>query len=380
MVAGHYFWWFLCLFQHRLCQSVVVLDDWVLPSVVNKGDKVDLRCNYNMRGEELYSLKWYRDNVEFYRYIPSEVPSLTVFVMPGLEVLDYSSPTHIVLNNVVADTSGHFKCEVSAGPPRFTTAARTTQLQIVDLPTSGPQIYGLNPSYRLGETLNLTCESGPSSPPTKLRWFINSSPLPADSHMISRKEPVFPLLDKRAISRSILLLPLTEDVVPLEVECRSTVREFYRESVRKEVRVRGARGRHHRRRSSTPHPPPSIFASSASSLSPSTLVLLIMISAVLLVQSPTCSVTTKILSMFAFSPTVKRHLITLKANLNLDRKTFFEASSTSTINWKNHLLAMVLAGEESQRSCLTTQEILLKRQHPLTPQTTPAGFSLLVMT
>ena len=28
-----------------------------------------------------------------------------------------------------------------------------------------------------------------------------------------------------------------EDVVPLEVECRSTVREFYRESVRKEVRV-----------------------------------------------------------------------------------------------------------------------------------------------
>ena len=70
-------------------------------------------------------------------------------------------------------------------PWRFTTAARTTQLQIVgkdplhlfirtvvilsyfdsiphipDLPTSGPQIYGLNPSYRLGETLNLTCESG----------------------------------------------------------------------------------------------------------------------------------------------------------------------------------------------------------------------------
>ena len=31
---------------------------------------------------------------------------------------------------------------------------------IPDLPTSGPQIYGLNPSYRLGETLNLTCESG----------------------------------------------------------------------------------------------------------------------------------------------------------------------------------------------------------------------------
>ena len=119
---------------------------------------------------------------------------------------------------------------------------------------------------------------------------------------------------------------------------------------------------------------PSIFASSASSRSPSTLVLLIMISAVLLVQSPTYSVTTKILSMFAFLPTVRKHLITLKVNRNLDRKTFFESSSKSTINWK---------GEESQRSCLTTQEILLrddlKRQHPLTPQTTPAVFSLLVI-
>ena len=48
-----------------------VLDDWVLPTVVQKGDKVDLRCNFQLEGENMYSLKWYRDNVEFYRYIPS---------------------------------------------------------------------------------------------------------------------------------------------------------------------------------------------------------------------------------------------------------------------------------------------------------------------
>ena len=48
-----------------------MLDDWVLPSVVQKGDKVDLRCNFQLSGEAMYSLKWYRDNVEFYRYIPS---------------------------------------------------------------------------------------------------------------------------------------------------------------------------------------------------------------------------------------------------------------------------------------------------------------------
>ena len=40
-----------------------VLDDWALPTVVQKGDKVDLRCNYKLEGENMYSLKWYRDNV-----------------------------------------------------------------------------------------------------------------------------------------------------------------------------------------------------------------------------------------------------------------------------------------------------------------------------
>ena len=43
--------------------SVEVLDDWALPTVVQKGDKVDLRCNYKLEGENMYSLKWYRDNV-----------------------------------------------------------------------------------------------------------------------------------------------------------------------------------------------------------------------------------------------------------------------------------------------------------------------------
>ena len=47
------------------------------------------------------------------------------------QVLAHSSPTHIILNNAASDTSGVFRCEVSAGPPRFSTASRTTHLQIV---------------------------------------------------------------------------------------------------------------------------------------------------------------------------------------------------------------------------------------------------------
>ena len=33
---------------------------------------VELMCNYQVEGDaQLYSLKWYRDNVEFFRYIPT---------------------------------------------------------------------------------------------------------------------------------------------------------------------------------------------------------------------------------------------------------------------------------------------------------------------
>ena len=49
-------------------------------------------------------------------------------------MLAHSTPTHIILNNAASATSGVFKCEVSAGPPRFSTASRTTHLQIVGEP------------------------------------------------------------------------------------------------------------------------------------------------------------------------------------------------------------------------------------------------------
>jgi hypothetical protein len=33
---------------------------------------VTLRCVYDMGSSKLYSLKWYHNNTEFYRYVPTE--------------------------------------------------------------------------------------------------------------------------------------------------------------------------------------------------------------------------------------------------------------------------------------------------------------------
>ena len=53
-----------------------------------------------------------------------------------MELLESSRPTRILLAAVTPETGGEFKCEVSEGPPRFATAARTTDLQVV-----GKNIY-----------------------------------------------------------------------------------------------------------------------------------------------------------------------------------------------------------------------------------------------
>ena len=39
-----------------------------------------------MEGDKLYSIKWYRNGNEFYRYIPSDTPDTTVFNGNGINV------------------------------------------------------------------------------------------------------------------------------------------------------------------------------------------------------------------------------------------------------------------------------------------------------
>ena len=51
------------------------------------GDKAVLSCNYDLEGEDLYSVKWYKDGNEFYRFIPGERDQkVTVFSLPGVQV------------------------------------------------------------------------------------------------------------------------------------------------------------------------------------------------------------------------------------------------------------------------------------------------------
>jgi hypothetical protein len=58
----------------------------VFPPVVRVGGEATLLCLYDLEGEPLYSVKWYRGNHEFYRYMPKDSPPGRVFPFAGIIV------------------------------------------------------------------------------------------------------------------------------------------------------------------------------------------------------------------------------------------------------------------------------------------------------
>ena len=102
----------------------------------------------------------------------------------------------------------------------------------------------------MGSLLNLSCESGPSSPPPRLLWFLNGVKLGLEGEegrqglTVTDIETAFPLEDKKGISGSQLKFLLTDQNlarVPekMVVKCVAVIKEFYRKAVKVVVKVRG---------------------------------------------------------------------------------------------------------------------------------------------
>ena len=103
----------LCLFDSErliFTFSLVTGTDCVrlirlaVPSHKFLNDRATLRCLFDLEREQLYSVKWYKDGHEFFRYIPGDQDqTITVFQLPGVKVnvsyctnyTSYSTSPHI---------------------------------------------------------------------------------------------------------------------------------------------------------------------------------------------------------------------------------------------------------------------------------------------
>ncbi|XP_045125754.1 uncharacterized protein LOC123513014 [Portunus trituberculatus] len=176
------------LLASALASEGLRLRESVIPPYKLRGETVELRCDYEPGNSSIYSVKWFKDDEEFYRYVPRDTPPYHIFPRGGVTLDEENSqPGRLVLKQVGFNTSGQYRCEVSAEGPDFNTVTGRGSLLVIEPPTSGPVITGGKSRYHVNDTVDLVCTSSPSRPPTHLSWRINGRPAP--QNIISRERP-----------------------------------------------------------------------------------------------------------------------------------------------------------------------------------------------
>ncbi|XP_035772869.1 uncharacterized protein LOC118456325 [Anopheles albimanus] len=167
------------LFVLLLLPSVIVAlrDVQVsVPPAVRRGETVTLLCFYDLDGESLYAVKWYKGRREFYRYTPNESPPLKIFPTQGVMIKrSASNESHLVLLDVSMASSGKYSCEVSADAPSFHTLIKTGDLEVCEVPKHVPTIHGIRSRYRIGDIIRGNCSSHNARPPANITWYINEA-------------------------------------------------------------------------------------------------------------------------------------------------------------------------------------------------------------
>ncbi|KAK0183200.1 hypothetical protein PV327_001264 [Microctonus hyperodae] len=148
-----------------------------VPSMVRSGDAVSLSCLYDLEGP-LYTIKWYINEKEFYRYVPKADPRQNSYPEYGMKIDMSNSDEHdVTLLNVSRELSGIYKCEVSEDMPTYHTAMKEQRMDIADVPEFDPIIEVEKQRIAADEILKANCTSGASYPATNVTWILNGDPL-----------------------------------------------------------------------------------------------------------------------------------------------------------------------------------------------------------
>ncbi|CAK1541258.1 unnamed protein product [Leptosia nina] len=104
----------------------------ITPRVVQRGRNVTMVCIYGLHESEIYSVKWYRDSQEFYRYSPLESPTTRVMPVNGIKVDRLNSnETQVVIIRVTPNLSGNYSCEVIQNAHTFPHYTSSAKLDVV---------------------------------------------------------------------------------------------------------------------------------------------------------------------------------------------------------------------------------------------------------
>ncbi|XP_050090430.1 uncharacterized protein LOC126574330 [Anopheles aquasalis] len=199
----------------------------IKPPWVRRGQEAQLHCQYEMEGAPLYSVKWYRGTLEFYRYSPFENPPAKIFPFTGIKVdMTVSNATHVTLRNVGFNLSGNFTCEVTADAPSFYTGVATNVLTVVELPHSPPTLWTEHTKYDPGDILRANCSTPPSKPGATITFLLNSMTVGTEPTIL---HPTPDNLHWASRDLTIQLLPSHYTTGQLILRCLAEVGTIYSE-------------------------------------------------------------------------------------------------------------------------------------------------------
>lgn len=161
-----------------------------VPSLADPRHELILGCRFDMGGEELNSVKWYKDEQEFFRYTPLRQPHVMSFPVAGVHLVgDSAYDTRdsqcgvdrciVKLERLTtAHSGGSYRCEVSTEAPAFRVAFDTANVTVAAVGREDPRVQGVLPVYAPGDLVNGNCTSAPADPAPVLGWLINGQPAP----------------------------------------------------------------------------------------------------------------------------------------------------------------------------------------------------------
>ncbi|XP_077557783.1 uncharacterized protein LOC144173146 [Haemaphysalis longicornis] len=148
------------------------------PPIGVLGGSVRLDCPHDLGDIPMNSFQWFKDDIEFYRFMPRSRPPAQTFTVEGvtLNVLlsNYSS---MYLENLRPSSAGKYRCEVSSDAPPFLKEQDEKELVVSELPEIRPHIIPDRGSYKVGDTVHINCTTSRSRPTPKLTLLINDRPV-----------------------------------------------------------------------------------------------------------------------------------------------------------------------------------------------------------
>ncbi|XP_068244424.1 cell adhesion molecule 2-like [Palaemon carinicauda] len=202
-----------------------------VPLHVHRGDNTVLKCEFDLQGDRLYSVKWYKGGREFFRFVPKEERMKQDYDVQGINVdMEASTGQQVVLKSVALATSGRYKCEVLAEAPSFDTLVEHAILTVVDIPQEKPVVEGARERYQPGDTVSINCTSAPSKPAATLTWYINGAVAP---HKYLREYSPFMQPDGLEQSTLGLHFLANHDHFPhklMSLRCTASIGIFYNET------------------------------------------------------------------------------------------------------------------------------------------------------